>query len=366
MFTIFYADCAHGSFGDYGAAAEVLYAYNNYCSKHKLDNVCILTSSKSGVDIYKRLFESDKKADSILVYDQRFELIELATFAKDNRIAQHPNYIEVGNCKSPPIELLIEMSPQLRKIMFISLPLYPVARHKQDVAYYYGSIPSFAGKLSRHCLGFGPERLGFPVQSGFIKPINPIDFKNIPTGKYGFARFASVYNNSRHPTTFEQNNHIGFLKGYLLLSNKLYGCRNFVIICKDTELVMKALEGIQATLKSPFHVYMRTTGVEDQYAYASADGKVTKKNINECPTIREANDNALYFWVTDMLPREQLRSLIKDAIPFVATTGLMSYLEALVLNKISLYQYIDVNEFFIEDFFKNIVYTFKPNSVCIS
>lgn len=343
MLTIVYTDCAHTSFGDYGAAAEVMYALQAYCNKNNINNTCILTSSEKGVSVYKRLFKADAKSNYISVYDQTFEVMELAHFAVDPRMMQQPIYVEIGNCKSAPLELITSMADNLRIIMFLALPLYPVDLHKQHIPLFYGTVPNIESKLVRHCLGFGPERLGFPVQSGFIQPLEDNSFKGITAQKYGLARFAYV----KH----EKKEMESFLTGYLLTSHYIYNCRHYIIVGQSDAIMIKALENFQRSLKKPFHIYLQNvTQNNDKYFYSDRSGQSTTKPVETYPNVNDVQDDAIYVWCIDFMPRELLRSLISSAIPYVATTGLLSYLEAIALNKISLYQYLDINETFINDY----------------
>lgn len=338
--TLIYTDCRAKTSGDYAFAGEVAYALQQFFYSMNIDNQCVLSSSEGGKDCFKRLYGTTSPA-LLNIHGMPIQVVVLKDFVKSTDVQRVNNYVEVAACERAPVNLVRKIvNPLSTKILHIALPHYDIGAFCFNVNAINARIPPvYSVQYNYEAIGFGPGRIGIPLYKGPFEPLHHDSYANITKRPYGFVYFAGVAGEDA----------VKFVYDYLKITRYLtVNCQNYVFV-GNCDRSFQAAKDYAIALEKKMAIYH----LKEKKVYFCE----YKKDKNMLDVSASPLSTVTSYAVCDVnivllasVPYEQMRALMKNAITLIGTTGVSSEIESVSFGKISLYQFLEHNEIFIQSY----------------
>lgn len=339
--TLIYTDCVANSAGDYSAAGEIAYALQSYYSRiNDFDNEIILASSPKGVAKFDMLYGNKNAISTAMIHGKSFPFTSLNDYAA-NCTKKVDQYIEVGVCKLPDIKLVATIvDPLSTKIMSVGLPHYT---ENFDVAALNRFPQSSANKLTHAVhLGLGTDHIGIPFSQGPFEPLCHDVYQDLTKAPYGFAYLKSNILNFSF-----------IIKDYLSVATNLtQPYQNFILVGNDKSNINSIKKFVLAEQKT-VEVYEAKKSKFLRFKPLGNRQGIVKEHIDQFSN-RENEKEIIRICSLKHVPHEQMRSLMKNALPLVGVEGVNSSFEAIQLGKIPFVQSLDHDQLFFDTYQETI------------
>ncbi len=327
--------CKHDQFGDYAECAEIGYSLQKYINSKNLAVQCVLSSNVNGVKKFHQLYGQLDSSD-LSVHRLPFKCINLeentSSEFKDNVIA----YIEVGSCMPAPLSLIKPFIKDKLKMIFVASPHDAIKPFKIRINEAKRTLKIPASLIT---LGYGEDRIGIPIPQSVCQPLDHKRYYDLTTNNYGFIYFSGIKKEATE-----------FVHDYIKISiHSKIECRHYVIL-GPLEKSMESIKDFVIDSKTIARVVHNQTLKILKFNEMNESVEITDEELISSSSPFFNGSTTINFMLIRSVNNEEMRSLVKNSIPFIGITGVNSMVLGIEMQKIFLYQHFSHNHGFIEGY----------------